>query len=285
MDPKMDAAMLVKPGEPRSLDEAIALGCLKTRDYSPAELAGTMDQLLRALVTWWRGDTAVQTIFTCLFLHREPDAVLQEPTLAAFIRGIMAVGELSRDMITRAGNAHDEDFCVHLHSLSLAGCLPIDQAARALVAAEEALASRAKQTVSESPDTHIPGIVARLAFLRGLLNAMVNASKTQGRGIPAMIKAIRFAQSQLPVLEKHIGTGVLPDGVFWPYATAHLLGSCPPRMVTFIPIQESIRFLETLLTELELASQVIECSTLRQILVRRSSGNRPRTLSSHATST
>ena len=67
MDPQMDAGMHV--GNARSLEECIASGDLP-KSLAAAQAVAVIDQLLIREQTWLDAHPVVQTLFTCLYLHR-----------------------------------------------------------------------------------------------------------------------------------------------------------------------------------------------------------------------
>jgi hypothetical protein len=54
-----------------------------------AELMGIVDRLLCLLVAWLKGNSVVQTLFTCLYLH-DVDAVA-DPVLRPFCTAVLKV--------------------------------------------------------------------------------------------------------------------------------------------------------------------------------------------------
>jgi hypothetical protein len=67
MDPQKDAGMQVCNA--RSLAECIASGDLP-KSLAAAQAVAVIDQLLIREQTWLDAHPVVQTLFTCLYLHR-----------------------------------------------------------------------------------------------------------------------------------------------------------------------------------------------------------------------
>lgn len=71
----------------KSFEDAVAKG-LKVDGLTPPELISVIDRLLCLLVAWLQGNSLVQTLFTCLYLHNVdavPDPILK-PVCIAFLK-------------------------------------------------------------------------------------------------------------------------------------------------------------------------------------------------------
>jgi hypothetical protein len=129
MDPQMDAGMHV--GNARSLDECIASGDLP-ESLTAAQMVQIIDQLLVREQTWLDAHPVVQTLFTCLYLHRYVFTthvcgahlcftplppltsivgsrdIIPSAVLKAYCRGFLMGCVVQRDMILKA-DVYDEE--------------------------------------------------------------------------------------------------------------------------------------------------------------------------------
>lgn len=90
MDPKMDSGMKTESmlAPIKTLDDAVNRG-LALETLKPAELLGIMDDLVGALVSWLKGHSLVQTVFSCVYLHDVER--IHDLSLKAFCVGLLKI--------------------------------------------------------------------------------------------------------------------------------------------------------------------------------------------------
>lgn len=108
MDPKMDAGLSCNRKKVLGFAELVEKGLLKVDDFSNAELIGIVDETFACLVTWLKGQSFKQTVWTNLFLH-DP-LLIKDKYLRTFSYAILEVCELIFRFIGRADVAEEEDF-------------------------------------------------------------------------------------------------------------------------------------------------------------------------------
>ncbi|EDL36662.1 mCG59291 [Mus musculus] len=71
MNPRMFAGMIRNQVNRKVLnfEQAIKGGAIKIKDFSLTELLGIMDTCFCCLITWLKGHSLTQTMFTCLYIH------------------------------------------------------------------------------------------------------------------------------------------------------------------------------------------------------------------------
>ena len=86
MDSGMKTESMLAPI--KTLDDAVNRG-LALETLKPAELLGIMDDLVGALVSWLKGHSLVQTVFSCVYLHDVER--IHDLSLKAFCVGLLKI--------------------------------------------------------------------------------------------------------------------------------------------------------------------------------------------------
>ena len=108
MNPSMDVAM-TKERKVVFLQDAIADGVLPLGHFEdPTILLGVIDELLVLLCNWLTGDSLLQTVYTCMYMHCIP--IIKDDRLAIFCEGLRRVIMRIRRLILTSSSFHEEDF-------------------------------------------------------------------------------------------------------------------------------------------------------------------------------
>ncbi|VDK37293.1 unnamed protein product [Taenia asiatica] len=109
MNPSMDAGM-AKERRIVYLFDAIGNGDLPLGCFTDLEvLLGVIDELIVLLVNWLTGDSLVQTVYTCMYMHCIP--IIEDPRLALFCETLRRIILSFRRLLLTQPSFEDEDFC------------------------------------------------------------------------------------------------------------------------------------------------------------------------------
>lgn len=109
MNPSMDAGM-AKERKIVYLHDAIENGDLPLGCFTDSEvLLGVIDELIVLLVNWLTGDSLVQTVYTCMYMHCIP--IIEDPCLALFCEALRRIILSIRRILLTLPSFEDEDFC------------------------------------------------------------------------------------------------------------------------------------------------------------------------------
>ncbi|CDI97399.1 n alpha acetyltransferase 35 natc auxiliary [Echinococcus multilocularis] len=109
MNPSMDAGM-AKERRIVYLHDAIESGDLPLGCFSDlVVLLGVIDELIVLLVNWLTGDSLVQTVYTCMYMHCIP--LIEDSRLALFCEALRRIILSFRRLLLTLPSFEDEDFC------------------------------------------------------------------------------------------------------------------------------------------------------------------------------
>ncbi|VDD75036.1 unnamed protein product [Mesocestoides corti] len=109
MNPSMDAGMS-KERKVIFLQDAIDNGSLfLTRFTDLSTILGIFDELIVLFVNWITGDSLVQTVYTCMYMHCIP--LIEDPRLAVFCETLRRVIVGFRRLLLTMPVFEEEDFC------------------------------------------------------------------------------------------------------------------------------------------------------------------------------
>ncbi|VDM30568.1 unnamed protein product [Hydatigera taeniaeformis] len=117
MNPSMDAGM-AKERKVVYLHDAIANGDLPLGRFTDLEvLLGVVDELIVLLVNWLTGDSLVQTVYTCMYMHCIP--LIEDSRLALFCEALRRIILSFRRLLLTLPSFEDEDFCPAINGVPL----------------------------------------------------------------------------------------------------------------------------------------------------------------------
>lgn len=92
---------------------------LKERNAVPSvditHMPMVLDELLRLLMSYWKGQPLIKTVGQCIFMYDEE--ATSNPILRVFIRGIHAIVACTRFVIVESQVVFEEDFSYSIHGL------------------------------------------------------------------------------------------------------------------------------------------------------------------------
>ncbi len=113
MNPSMDSGM-PKERKVTYLLDAVHNGTLPLGSFSDQKLLlGVIDELLVSFVNWLTGDTLVQTVYTCMYMHCTP--LIEDPKLSLFCESLRRIIVNVRRLLLTLPVFEEEDFCPMTH--------------------------------------------------------------------------------------------------------------------------------------------------------------------------
>lgn len=294
MDPKMDAGMSCNLAQHKilSFQQAVEEQTLKIGNFSPEELIGIIDDSLSCLVTWLEGHSLVQTVFINLYLH--DTTLIEDATLRAFSTCLLKVVDVIRSQINWTGVYEEEDFQSMVHNFKLAQDVMETVALTTVKEAEEEFSKVAKNTRARSgvnrDESEIlkhnlsTGMSSRLKFIRLFYATIVAFSREKvdarinGTGVSDAEKHLKSLSELLVHIKSTVSLGSFaeeePEGGgdrkfaagFDPMVNQRLLPPTFPRFVTINPRQDSVEYLDKLVSRLHHITSVTSLSNFHEIL-------------------
>jgi len=180
MDPKMDVGMVGKRAENKapSFKQSVEEGLIPLNDLDPSTLILVMDHCQACVLSWLDGQSLVQTVFTCLYLHNP--LLIEDRCLKAFCIGILKLCDLIIEKIVKANVYEEEDFQHLRYGFSMANEVTLLRVVGMLKEVEDDYgrqirSTKSKQHQAEQTDSsiaHLQALLARIKFLRLLLQIL-----------------------------------------------------------------------------------------------------------------
>eukprot|EP00884_Botryococcus_braunii_P020279 jgi/Botrbrau1/6935/Bobra.0215s0014.1 len=226
------------------------------RNLTPNETIALMDHLLCMEAMWHRGEALLQTTLTCLPIL-QPEWCKDNFVLSAYCLSVRASCQFVRDVVYHACVCEDEDFVLHMGSISLS--FPGDEKPLvALAGAEDRLtgleagpdSSGAASTSGRLPSP-LPwsldkamsaALQCRLRFRRALLQGWAKVLGRSKQELDAARKHFLAATAELRrIRESAAIAGTLKPPGFDAGATRGFLAAAPPRQFKVLSTEDTWR--------------------------------------------
>lgn len=271
MDSKMDASLQWRTfsSYPRTLEEALVNGTLKSDCQSPEELVGIMDEVLACIATWLEGHTLAQTVFTCMYLL-DIDKV-ENIYLKSFSLAIVKTVEYMRACICQGRVFAEDDqqgVCHGLDMLNHVSELTINSS---LKQAEEQLQTLLKHALATTCNSDANVILRgssleawkvlhlRIRFVKNLFAFVIAMGKNTSQGIESGLSKLSLSASLMSEMRQTIDVGYQLDSKnplllgFHPVINQHLLPpsykpyAVLPRPFSFSVLKEVLLQIKTII--------------------------------------
>ncbi|XP_049541353.1 N-alpha-acetyltransferase 35, NatC auxiliary subunit isoform X1 [Anopheles darlingi] len=296
MDPKMDAGMCCnREATPLTFDTAVETGVMKLANIEPKEAIGLIDAVYSCTVSWLEGHSMVQTVLTCLYLHK-PHRI-ECKAIKAFAIAIEKIINLIRNITLRAHVFEEEDFQLSSFDYNMSADVSEAKALSMLKAAEEDLIKKAKDAEEEREKEELHALLARIRFTRLFLQSMVslypvkNSSMWQGHGgawheitlqsvaptkneMIDIVKTLNGALELAQTIEKTIELGTQPEEGsdapnpmgFSMMVNQRLLPPTFPRSTKIKDRHLSIQYLSELIQRIKHGCKIVNCTNFHAAL-------------------
>eukprot|EP00002_Diphylleia_rotans_P018664 TRINITY_DN3612_c0_g1_i3.p1 TRINITY_DN3612_c0_g1~~TRINITY_DN3612_c0_g1_i3.p1 ORF type:complete len:628 (-),score=113.17 TRINITY_DN3612_c0_g1_i3:516-2399(-) len=257
MDPKMDAGMSASVC-PR-FEDRLENGQIPL-ELTKDEVLAVMDELISLEVAWLDGLPVVQTIFTCLYMHKP--SIIQNKHLRVYCDALLKSCEQYKNMISLAQVYHDEDFLGHTFGFAF-GEVKLAEMSGILNSLEDEDLAELKRLKKLKTDpeqnaeqvqteiTHLENILARLRFRRAIFSMNTHLDKRDGLKVDNVRKSITYALSQIPLIRQSHNSTAVPVGLIDTKINFRLLGPSPLRDIRHIPFEKALEMYEKLLRNTE----------------------------------
>ncbi|KAL3701462.1 hypothetical protein R1sor_019484 [Riccia sorocarpa] len=281
MDPKMDAGMTTSGY--KTVEEAIERGAAPV-DLTISQIIDVMDHLLSCEATWHKGHSLAQTVFSCLYMLKL-DRTTPNVLLHAYCKITRATCSLVRTAIVLSDIHEEEDFVTFGFGLPLdaegdSKCLASLNAveevlARQLRGCKGLTSGKKKSTEEVEPLQDDPeleeqfceALLCRLRFRKYLYHAYLYMDKPLGRGSEMAQKHIAKALTELNAIrassaflasrrsvKESLGSVTTASGQpalgFDESVNRRLLAPTPPRSIDILSWNETLKYFEQLLNDL-----------------------------------
>eukprot|EP01135_Chromosphaera_perkinsii_P005748 Nk52_evm48s359 gene=Nk52_evmTU48s359 len=285
MDPKTDSGM-VQENEGGSgvysLDEALQRKLLKCKGFTSKEVIAVMDHICSREVSWLMGNTMVQTLFTCLYLHRP--SVIGDDVLRVYCLAVLMSSELMRMIVMRADVADEEDFVTVTHGFGFGIEVDEREVVEMLESCEDNLAKIMKEVIKEEEklgetsnsgsqeSLYVREILKRIQLRKRILEMLIMIERPMCRGFESASSAIDMGLALVQeITSAYEEKNLHPENVdvllgFEPNVNHRLLAPNPPRTVELIGCKEAYEHWGTFLRNIKFELQISQCFLLSDFI-------------------
>ncbi|XP_014674442.1 PREDICTED: N-alpha-acetyltransferase 35, NatC auxiliary subunit-like [Priapulus caudatus] len=291
MDPKMDAGMLCHQSHlVMGFDKSINAGKLKKRNVLMPELIAIIDDTYACLVTWLEGHSLAQTLFTNLYLHKVHD--VDDRQVKAFSIAMLKIVDILREIVSRASVFEEEDFQPLTYGFKMAADISEVRTIGMVKEIEDDIQKIVKSTRSKQGEnrdaqttaqhSEASALYTRLKFTRLLfvtlagLNKREDITSTVGDVKKYLNQCKELLQSMLtsvdlgvqPVPTQDTSSTVTYPTVmgFEPLVNQRLLPPTFPRYTRIRSREETLVYLDKLMSRVEHVCNVVGCSGFHGVL-------------------
>lgn len=284
MEPRMDLNMRSVSNFPPLLTAQEALDCrVELENFSDEEILGVADELLSLVTTWLSGHTLAQTVYTCIFFHDM--SRVRHPGVRCLLLVVGSVVELMRTALLHAKvYVEDDHQCLTIGAVPGEG--PNRPSMEKIVAAvreqEDMLQQRLKKVLrgeeQQEADSGSAGaqrvLLSHYRFWRHLL-CMLQGMEA-GRRASVGREQLRTGLEQCCKALKELGETPSFRAVWhdeeerlrygFHAALNNLVLPPSPRHVVQMSSKDSLAYLSDFLEGMQIIQQVVEFSSLREIV-------------------
>lgn len=283
MDPKMDAGM--NTSTIYTLDVAMAEGKLPC-ELSIPQILAVIDELVACEANWHSGDSAIHTLYTCLYLH-DPD-ILKAPILRTYVRCLLKTCDIVRAVILDANIFEEEDFSANKFSFDLGENLDEDTVLHDIRKVEQELELQLRQAngkakVEVQPlqedetleKTYCEALLCRIRFRKAFFQINTNLARNKAalQGLRSSEKAIHGALQQLAKVRTSLELAHPAPGENSTYATCgfeksviRLIANAPPKNIKIMERSSALDFMKVFLTTIQRFYSLCEADTLEKLM-------------------
>lgn len=182
-------------------------------DLDSSELIGVFDSLIACLISWLEGHSTVQTIFTCLYLHKT--SAIEDELLRSFCNGILKLTNVIKNFIVNAIVYEEEDFQYGIFSFDLCNEFSDNKVLSSLRSCEAQLTKSIKDLDPACDKCEeLNAVLIRIKFERLLLQSLVQIAAMKvptELEIVEITKLIQSANELIVPIKKTMAMGTQPD--------------------------------------------------------------------------